>query len=237
MQLVLMNWFDVVAYLKEDDRIVIPIGSTEQHGPFCLFGTDHLISHRISIEAALRAKVITTPAIPYGISPHHMEFPGTITLQPETLISLINETIQSLIYHGFKRFLIFNGHGGNRTTVDSGLNTISNENLSAQIKFRNWWDFIEVENYIDENFGEREGHHGTPSETSIMMFLFPEKVVKKPVEYRKTVRSSSFANRKDYKRLYPDGLIGSDPNLASKDHGKKLFELCVNGLVNELSKW
>lgn len=237
MELALMNWPDVSAYLKKDDRVIMPLGSTEQHGPMCLFGTDHLISYHIAVEVAERSKVIAAPAIPFGISPHHMEFAGTITLKPSTFVEILHEVISSLLYHGFKRFLIINGHGGNRATVESGLSEIANEFLSISIKFRNWWDIPEVEEYIKDHFGAHEGHHGTPSETSLTMFLLPGRIVEKTVEYRPTVRKSSFANRKDYKRLYPDGLIGSDPCLASKEHGKILFELGVNGFIKELNEW
>ncbi|MFQ5753352.1 MAG: creatininase family protein [bacterium] len=237
MELKFLTWPDIEAYLKNDDRIMLPLGSTEQHGPRAVFGTDHLIPEAIAKNVAEITQTIVAPTMAYGMSIHHMEFKGSLTLRPTTMIHLFRDLLWSLQQSGLKRVLIINGHGGNRNTMEAMLSEVGNELLDMKIKFRCWWETHGVKSYLDEHFGEREGHHGTPSETSQIMFLYPGVVQERESQFRKMVRSSYFTNRKRFKELYPDGLMGADPSLASVEHGEKIFNLCVDGFVKEMNEW
>lgn len=105
-----MKWPEVSEYLKVKDTILIPVGSTEQHGRHAPLGTDSFVAIRLAEEAASKADVISAPPLFFGWSPHHMVLPGTISIEPAVLVSLVCEEIKSLSVHGFKNFVIINGH-------------------------------------------------------------------------------------------------------------------------------
>lgn len=237
MELRFLTWPDIEEYRARDDRIILPLGSTEQHGPRAVFGTDHLIPEAIAKEVAQRTDTVVAPTMAYGMSIHHMEFKGTVTLRPSTMIQLFRDLLWSFQQGGFKRVLILNGHGGNRNTMDAALSEVGNELLDMKIKFRSWWEAEGVKDYLDEHFRAREGHHGAPSETSQIMFLYPGVVKDRATEYRAMIRGKYFTNRKEFSRLYPDGLMGSDPCLASEKHGEEIFNICVNGFIKEVEEW
>ena len=99
--------------------VVVPIASTEQHGLHLPEDTDQRTVEYVSREAARRldVPVLVTPTIPFGVSPHHMIHPGTITLTVETTMRVLKEVCRSIAAHGFERILILSGHGGNGNTV------------------------------------------------------------------------------------------------------------------------
>ncbi len=105
-----MSWLDVSEYLKVDDRVIIPVGSVEQHGKFAPLGTDTLIAISLAEDASERTGVMAAPPLWFGWSPHHMAAPGTINIRPEVLVEVLYDVIASLSEHGFRRFLIINGH-------------------------------------------------------------------------------------------------------------------------------
>jgi creatinine amidohydrolase len=104
------SWEDVENYLKSDDRIILPIGSTEQHGRFAPLGTDTMVALTVAEDASEQSGVLVAPPLWFGWSPHHMVRPGTITIRAEVLIEVVSDAIQSLTDHGFRNFVLFNGH-------------------------------------------------------------------------------------------------------------------------------
>ncbi len=96
--------------IKAKDTIIIPVGSTEQHGRHLPLGTDTMVATMLAVDAAEKAQVLVAPPLWYGWSPHHMVLPGTITLRPEVLIEVLYDVMESLGKHGFKRFIVINGH-------------------------------------------------------------------------------------------------------------------------------
>src|SRR5215207_7828209 len=113
MRITEMNWMQVEAYLNGDDRCIIPIGSTEQHGYLSL-GVDLILAERVAVEAAAPLGVPVFPVMPYGIAPYFASYPGTVTLKVETLLAVARDVIASVYRSGFRRVLIVNGHGGNQ---------------------------------------------------------------------------------------------------------------------------
>ena len=99
-------------YLQRDDRIVLPVGSTEQHAYLSL-ETDNIIAERLAIEAAEPLGVPVLPVLAYGITPGFGAYPGSPTLRLETFAAVVRDILQSLYGQGFRRFLIANAHGGN----------------------------------------------------------------------------------------------------------------------------
>ena len=125
-------------YLRTDDRIVLPLGSIEQHAYLSL-AVDQILAERVSVEAAEPLGVPVLPALPYGIAPYFAAYPGSPTLSVETYGAVLCELIDTLHAQGFRRFLLVNGHGGN----EAGLGTLehwSADHRDAQILWHNWWN-------------------------------------------------------------------------------------------------
>jgi creatinine amidohydrolase len=106
------NWMQIEQYLATDDRIVVPVGSTEQHGYLSL-GTDAILAERVSVEAAEPLGVPVLPAVPFGMAPYFAAYPGSISLRISTYIEVVRDILDSVAHHGFRRVLVVNGHGGN----------------------------------------------------------------------------------------------------------------------------
>ena len=138
MRITEMNWMQVEAYLKGDDRCVLPIGSVEQHGYLSL-GVDMICSERISVEAAESLGVPVFPVLSYGITPYYKDFPGTICLRQETATAVARDVLDSIKRAGFRRVLMVNGHGGNNP-VGAFAQEWMSEHPGMTIKFHNWWN-------------------------------------------------------------------------------------------------
>src|SRR5213593_3186081 len=100
------------AYLERDDRIVLPVGSTEQHAYLSL-ETDNILAERVSAEGAEPLGVPVLPVLAYGLTPSFAAYPGSPTLRVETYARVVADLLDSLHAQGFHRILIVNGHGGN----------------------------------------------------------------------------------------------------------------------------
>jgi creatinine amidohydrolase len=140
------NWMHVEEYLRHDDRIVVPLGSIEQHAYLSL-GVDRILSERVSVEAAEPLGVLVLPSLPYGLTPYFAAYPGSPSLGVETYRSVISDLVDSLAGQGFRRFLFVNGHGGN----DAGYDGVQDRD-DVQTIWHNWWAGTrvwEVVNAID----------------------------------------------------------------------------------------
>jgi creatinine amidohydrolase len=132
-----MNWMQVEDYLRADDRCVVPIGSTEQHGYLSLC-VDAILAERVSVEAAEPLGVPVFPVMPFGLAPYFAAFPGTISLRVETLLAVVRDIVASVHHSGFRRIAIVNGHGGNAPVGALGLELMT-QYPGTSIKFHNWW--------------------------------------------------------------------------------------------------
>jgi creatinine amidohydrolase len=138
MQISEVNWMQVEEYLRRDDRIVLPVGSTEQHAYLSL-ATDSILAERVSVEAAEPLGVLVLPAMPFGVAPGFAAFPGTVSLRPETLVAVVSEVLDTLYGQGFRRFLVVNGHGGNEAAREP-LEAWPADRDGARLRFHSWWD-------------------------------------------------------------------------------------------------
>jgi len=137
MRIADMNWMQVESYLTADDRCVLPIGSTEQHGGLSLC-VDAILAERIAIQAADPLGVPVYPVMPFGCSPYFSAFPGSISLRVETLLAVTRDIIGSLHTAGFSRVMIVNGHGGN-AAVGNLCRELMAERPGMCLKFHSWW--------------------------------------------------------------------------------------------------
>ncbi len=237
MRLQLRTWPEVEAYLKHADGVIVPIGSTEQHGPTGHLGTDALTAETISLGVGKETGALVGPTIHVGIAQHHMAFPGTITLRPSTLIHVLVDTVTSLAAHGFRRFLFINGHGGSVATVRAGFSEVygalraQDPALEKTVRLRlvSWWEGSATRAAAKAHFAERDGSHATASEISVMQFAFPDHP-KSAVLDPPLAPSGRFHGAEDLRARYPDGRIGSDPSLANPEAGQHLYDTAVDDL-------
>lgn len=166
-----MTWQEVEERLKECDIALVPLGSTEQHGPALPLSTDHYIATQFAYRAAEMIwddhKVVVTPTITFGFSPHHMEFKGTITLSELTLSSMIADICHSLAQHGFRKIVLVNGHGGNETAISNALHDMQG-NIDAKVYSVNWWSLVtdKIKEIVTP-----PAYHACDMETSVAWYL------------------------------------------------------------------
>ncbi|WP_438455262.1 creatininase family protein [Vreelandella venusta] len=124
-----MTWPEVEKALKTAHMAIIPVGAQEQHGPHMKESCDSVLATEMAkrLASSLYPDVVVTPTVNMGVSPHHMNFPGTISLRPETLIALLRDMVCSLKHHGITRVLFLNGHGGNQTTLGLACTVLTQE--------------------------------------------------------------------------------------------------------------
>ncbi len=137
MRIADMNWMQVEEHVKHDQRAVLPLGSTEQHGLLSLC-VDVILSERVAIEAAEPLDVPVFPVISYGFTPSFVDYPGTVTLRLSTLCALMVDVLDSMVRSGFRQILIVNGHGGNSPAHGAILEWLD-RNRGVQVKWHNWW--------------------------------------------------------------------------------------------------
>ena len=236
MQLQLMTWGEVERHLETTTGVIVPIGSTEQHGPNGLIGTDALTAEAIGEAAAHEAGAIVAPTISVGMAQHHMAFTGSMTLKPSTLILVIKEYVESLAHHGFDKIYFVNGHGGNIATIKAAFEEIESDQSKAgggnskqvTCRLRNWFQGQTMAAFLKDRFGDKDGSHATISEVSMCQYLFPDAI--KPVGAEMGPPSEhrgGWSDAEDYRRRFPDGRIRSHPYLATPEDGKAVFELAV----------
>ena len=143
MRIAAMNWMQVEAYLKRDDRVVLPIASTEQHAYLSL-ATDLILAERVSVEAAEPTGVPVYPAMPFGVAPGFTTYPGSVSLRIETLAAVLREILDSLYSQGFRRFLVVNAHGGN-VPAEEPIVAWASDHDGARLRFHSWWTSERVE--------------------------------------------------------------------------------------------
>lgn len=237
------TWQEVEVYLKSKRSIIIPIGSYEQHGPNGLIATDSICPEEIAKVLGAQTNTMVGPTISVGVAQHHLGFSGSITLQPITLIAVMQDMVNSLAIHGFDHFLFLNGHGGNIATINAAFAQIHGERSfgtahpnrpSLKLALHSWWECKEVGAYSNKHFPGVEGHHATPCEVSLTYFAYPDAVKDVKLDPEVAPDDSGIADSEDFRKRYPDGRIGSNPALATVAHGEALLAAGVAGAEKAL---
>ena len=237
MRLQLMSWPEVERYLEDSECVIVPIGATEQHGPTGLIGTDAICAETLAWRSAELTGAAVAPTLSVGMSEHHMAFPGSITLRPMTLVTVVRDVVLSLARHGFRRFFFINGHGGNTAPLDAAFFEVYTEAprimdggdelrcLAAQ-----WWDMPSALRLSEELFGDRDGDHATASEVSVAAAAWPDHA--KRVELASDgAPTTRLFGPQDFRRRYPDGRMGSAPQLASVQAGERIIDAVAKDLA------
>ena len=233
------TWREVEDYLGRSTGIILPIGSTEQHGPNGLIGTDAICAEVIARGVGQAADAMVGPTIGVGVAVHHMNFAGTMTVRPSTLVAIMHDYVLSLARHGFRRFFFINGHGGNIATIQAAFSEIyaafegvfdQQRNDELRCRLANWWDGRAMRDLAKEVFGDDEGSHATASEVAVTQFAFPDTIKLVPLDPPRAP-SGRFHGPADYRRRFPDGRIGSNPGLATPEKGQRFHETSVAELA------
>lgn len=243
MQLQLSSWPEVERYLETSRVVLVPIGSTEQHGPNGLIGTDAICPQTILRGVGDQQGLLVAPTLSYGMAQHHMGFAGSVTLRPTTLLAVVHDVIESLARHGFERIYFLNGHGGNIATIQAAFSEVYTQYSLAtdrpsppRCRLRNWWSGKRVGQLARRLYGGADGSHATASEVALSYYAHPEAV--KDVEMSPRIAPDGpIFDANDYRQRFPDGRIGSDPSLATVADGEKLYRAAVDDVADDIASF
>lgn len=214
-----LSWMDLEKYLEKDNRIVVTIGSCEQHGYLSLL-TDTLIATKLAEEACNKEGIVMTPPLPFGISSAFLGFPGTISLKPSTFNLIVQEVLENLIKQGFQRILLNNGHGGNIGQLEWIKDDFNNRYSNVRISTFSWWNHPRViEECTKLNL---ELNHANWAENFIFTRVgpVPEGLKNNLAEWPRAASSA------DYKAFFGDGSFGG-PYQTSDQVMDQLFAAAV----------
>ena len=241
IRLALQSWPEVESYLEGCKGVIVPLGSTEQHGPTGAIGTDAITAEAVALEVGKRTGVLVTPAQAFGMAEHHLGFAGTMSLQPATLLAVMHDLVLSLARHGFERVFVINGHGGNIATTKAAFaqayGTAASRGLSVAPQLRcrlsNWFMAGPVMKQARELYGAKEGHHATPSEIAVTLCMEPS-LLSKQRPLPDPAPAGPIHGPDDFRQRHPDGRMGSHPSLATAAHGTSLLDTAAAALSEDL---
>ena len=232
------TWAEVETYLHASNGILMPIGSTEQHGPVGMIGTDSICAEVIAKGVGEATGTMVGPTIGVGMSEHHMRFPGSMTLKPSTLVMVVRDYVMSLAAHGFRRFVFVNGHGGNLASLQAAFSEIYGELRAPQAgdtpdvrcKVLNWWLLEPVHDMGQEMFGAADGSHASASEVAVAQFADAANIRKGQLDPEVAPRGTFFG-ADSFRNRFPDGRIGSNSALATPEQGETLYNKAVETIA------
>lgn len=238
-----LTWPEIEARKDEVECILIPVGSTEQHGPHLTVATDATRAEKFCLRVGreLYPKILVAPVISVGISRHHMDFPGTITLRPDTLVNTIFDYVNSLDEHGFDRFMIINAHGGNHNALGIATEKIRDE-LGLVVPYVNYK--VMTSDVTAKHISSGKIEHAGEWEVSDAMFLAPELVregalaegEEQGYPWKYTDLYGEFRVNYPLKwcDLTANGAMG-DARKASRTKGQKINDAALNRIVQFLT--
>jgi creatinine amidohydrolase len=236
------------------DTVIIPIGACENHGPHAPLCTDTIVAEEVAVRLAEHIDALVAPALPVSFSAQHLTFAGSISLSPATLIQVICEYVESLADQGFRKFVVFSGHGGNRTAIDVAareLKTRYGNDIQLMVlnllALQTSADFRgRVEQRLGVKFAGIWEAHGGEQETAAAMarderLVRLDKAPPAPAAIEGYIRRTrdpyAWVVSFDLPRYAPDGSWG-DPRLATAEQGRVVFDVMAEMLAARIpDKW
>lgn len=248
-----LKWKEVQNYLKKNDTIIVPVGSTEEHGPAAPLGLDTYVAIALAEDVAKKTNVLSSPPIWFGDSSHHLSFPGTISLRTETLTAVLEDISTSLTRAGFRKILIVNGHKiANLPAITTAVKNV-HENELKHVLFATI-DPSKIAKGIAKKIKEEPEHHAGELETSHLMYKYPKlidkkKLPRKNINYQKIFSPfSQFDligpagevieiawNSNEQRKFAPTGQFSAS-HKASEKKGKQYHDYMVSVIVDFI-KW
>lgn len=228
---------EVRARGDEDGAVlVVPVGSIEQHGDHLPVATDTLLVDGVVEEAAERADapLLVTPPVWHGVSPHHMPFGGTITLNFDDALDTLEGVADAALENGFDAIVLVNGHGGNKSLVGAASTTIGQAHPSVEVSALTYFDLAGA---FEEEIRQSEMGgmaHGGEFETALMLHLHPDLVREDRMEappmdepYERgtqdLLHGGPLTTYRPFDEYSETGAIG-DPELASAEQGAEILD-------------
>ena len=240
-----LTWPEINQRALEDRVAILPVAMLEDHGHHLPIATDVLITNEICRRTAeaLPDEVILLPPQIHGYSPHHMDFPGSLTIQGPTLVEYMLDITRSLIHHGFHRILLVNGHGSNAPWLEIVARLTIIEHPKCLCTLINWWDIQELRDAVQTLRTSVVGgmSHAGELETSLMLAIHPQMVdmdqAVKDISYqtsahfppRDLMQSGGPRLMEYWSTISHSGVMG-DPTVASVRKGKKWLPAAIKGL-------
>ena len=250
MRLSHATWPEIEAYLERSRAAIVPMGSTEQHGPMGLIGTDAITAQAVALGLGERSGTLVLPTVWAGVAQFNLGFPGTVSVRATTLMALVEDLVLSLTRQGFERFYFLNGHGGNIAPARAAFQDICarwslGERVGAppRCRLRSWWEYPRVDALRKAWYGAAEGLHATPSEIAITLHQVPgsRRAVPStppPVLSAQFLRDHGGDNHWDadtHRSAFPDGRVGSDSSLATAEQGAQLLDAAIEDACTDLA--
>lgn len=237
-----LTWVEIEKMKDQVKAVIIPVGSTEQHGPHLCLATDATRAYKFSLRLArqLYPRVLVAPGISVGVSAHHMDFAGTITLRPQTLVDIIVDYVTSLREHGFNKFLVINAHGGNEGALSVAAETIR-ARFGIRMPYVNYK--VMTSDVTKEVITSGKIEHSGEWEVSDAWFLAPELVRvhalseggqgSYPFKYTDLYGRFRVGYPYRWRDLTNNGAMG-DARQASPEKGQKINDAALERMVEFL---
>ena len=226
----------------DDAMVIIPVGSTEQHGPHLPVQVDARLAGEVAMRAAKKISahesVVVAPTLWCGLAEHHMAFGATITLDFATFHALIRCVCESILRHGFRRLALLNGHGGNIKALDVIAGELKRE-LGARIVSATYWTVSDVASAFRKILDEQPGvAHACEAETSMMLALEPDLVDRDEMARvegctRNLSVSGGIYRWRGFEEMTESGVIGF-PAAATAEKGERLLAAAAEGVAEAL---
>jgi len=214
------------------DKVILAVGSCENHGQHLPLGTDTLVSYKLALKVAEQVdKLLVLPPVTVGFSQHYASFPFTLSLRSETLIEVLKDILRSVVNNGISHIFIMNGHDGNIAPIEIASRAVKLEYPEARIASLDaWW--VAAGNMLPpDTFEVWDGlGHAGEGESSIALALFGELV---ELEYARGVVPNLPPHvdiKWNFAELTDCGATG-DPTKATAEKGRKMEEVLVQAIV------
>lgn len=221
MRLEELNWMDVEQYLQTDDRLILVIGSCEQHGYLSLL-TDVKIPLALADAASQQTGVPVAPPLNFGCSPYFLGYPGTLSLRLTTLVDVVEDLVRSAYRHGFRRLLVLNGHGGN-DPARVRLYEVATELPGLRLAWYAWW----TSHSVDE---VARRHRLKPAHANWLEAFAFTQVGKLPSEPKVPPHIPGLMGADEARQVYGDGSFGG-PYQADPVVMDELFEAALQDVL------
>ncbi|MEJ8767293.1 creatininase family protein [Oceanobacillus sp. HCA-5259] len=226
------NSYEVKEKIKRKKVAVLPIGAVEAHGPHLPLGTDNLLARRLSEKLAELIDAFILPTLPYGQVWSLKNFPGSINVSNNSLISLIYDIGESLYRQGFKIFVMVNGHLGNAVAMKEAARKLYDSFPELKVVYL----FYPGTGKIVEEIRESPASHGTyfhacEIETSYMLYLAPEFVhMEKAIDGKSNIQLSADVTPTPWEEITDSAVLG-DATLATSEKGEKVIQVALENMV------
>ena len=226
-----LAWPEVAA-LPRDSIIIIPTGAVEQHGPHLPLGTDTLIVEAVA--NAVEDLGLLTPTIWLGASAHHLAFAGSMSASTDGYRATLTAAFDGFLAHGFRKFAVLNGHGGNSSLNDIVLRDLKAQHRTIELTAIDYWANAAKSIAQILEGSEKALRHACEAETSLMLALHPNLVQMDKASPGALVREPLVLGRIDhFEEISERGSLGY-PNLATAEKARAIFAACVETVSNQI---